>query len=135
MRLILKNNLRHLEINTDTHHMQLLQVLNYDTSRNIYSLLVFYILSERDQFCLKFLTAQRILEINYEIVNYIIWDKSMSTNMFISLEDGEFKSIADVYVQTLHTKYLVCQHLPLPKTDSDQKALFLPMNFNRMQLH
>lgn len=54
--------------------------------------------------------------------------------MLISLEDGEFKSIADIYAQTLHTKYLICQHLPLPKTDSDQRAQFLPMNFNRMYL-
>lgn len=58
----------------------------------------------------------------------------MSTNKLISLEDAEFKSIADIYVQTLHTKYLACQHLPLPQTDSDQKAQFLPMNFNRIYL-
>jgi hypothetical protein len=42
------------------------------------------------------------------------------------------QSIADIYVQTLLTKYLARQHLPLPQTDSDQKAWFLPMNFNRM---
>lgn len=53
-------------------------------------------------------------------------EKSMSTNKLISLEDAEFKSIADIYVQTLHTKYLVCQHLPLPQTDSDQKAHSFP---------
>lgn len=42
------------------------------------------------------------------------------------------QSIADVYVQSLHTKYLARQHLPLPQTDSDPKAQFLPMNFNGM---
>lgn len=48
----------------------------------------------------------------------------MSTNKLISLEDAKFKSITDIYVQTLHTKYLVGQHLPLPQTD--QKAPFFP---------
>lgn len=50
----------------------------------------------------------------------------MSTNELISLEDAEFKSIADIYVKTLHTKYLVFQHLPPPQTDSDQKAHSFP---------
>lgn len=53
--------------------------------------------------------------------------ESMSTNKLISLEDAKFKSITDIYVQTLHTKYLVGQHLPLPQTD--QKAPFSPREF------
>lgn len=53
-------------------------------------------------------------------------------SLFLCKMQNLNQSIADIYVQTLHTKYLACQHLPLPQTDSDQKAQFLPMNFNRM---
>ena len=41
-----------------------------------------------------FLTAYSILEINYGMVHYIVWEKIYkSTNKLISLEDAEFKSV------------------------------------------
>lgn len=57
------------------------------------------------------------------------WDL---TSLFLWKMQNLNQPIADIYVQTLLTKYLARQHLPLPQTDSDQKAWFLPMNFNRM---
>lgn len=69
-----------------------------------------------------------------ELFTILCWEKNprVLISLFLWKMKNLNQSIIDIYVQTLHTKYLACKHLPLPQTDSDQKAQFLPMNFNRM---